>query len=150
MNRIKSIFVVLAALLLTIACNKEEQPVVEYLDVTPNNISGEWQLVEWKGAALDEDTYFYIDLVRKDREFVIYQNFDSMGDMPHVVTGNFNIETDLVKGAIISGMYDYSEGYWAHQYEVNDLTSTTMTWVAVDDPAFVQKFERCEIPAELK
>lgn len=149
MNRIKSMFFVLAALL-TVACNREEQPVVEYLDVTPNNISGEWQLVEWKGAALDEDTYFYIDLVRKDREFVIYQNFDSMGNMPHVMTGNFNIETDLVKGAIITGMYDYSEGFWAHQYEVNDLTANTMTWVAVDDAEFVQKFVRCEITAELK
>lgn len=149
MNRIKSIIGMLAAVVLAASCDKE-QPVQEYLDVTPNNIAGEWELVEWKGAALDEGTYFYIDLVRKDKEFTIYQNFDSMGEMPHVVTGNFNLETDVLLGAIIRGVYDYSEGYWSHQYEVNDLTENTMTWVALDDPTFVQKFVRCTIPSELK
>ena len=149
MNKIKPMILMLFASLLLLSCGKEE-PAVEYLEVTSNNISGEWKLVEWRGSALDDDTYFYIDLRRKDKEFTIYQNFDSIGDMPHKVTGNFNIETDLEKGAIIRGIYDYDEGYWSHEYEVNDLTKDSMIWVATDDPSFVQKFVRTQIPDNLK
>ena len=131
------------------ACGKEE-PVATYLEVTPNNISGEWKLVQWSGEALDADTYFYIDLVRKDRKYTIYQNFDSMGDMPHKITGEFNIELSDFGDPIIRGSYDYSEGFWSHRYMVTRLTETSMVWTAVDDESFVQKFERCTIPAELK
>ena len=149
MNKIKSIFAVLAVALVSVACGKEE-PVVTYLEVTPNNISGEWKLVQWRGEALDADTYFYIDLVRKDRKYTIYQNFDSMGDMPHKITGEFNIELSDFGDPIIRGSYDYSEGFWSHRYMVTRLTETSMVWTAVDDESFVQKFERCTIPAELK
>jgi hypothetical protein len=149
MNKIKSIFAVLAVALVSVACGKEE-PVVTYLEVTPNNISGEWKLVKWSGEALDADTYFYIDLVRKDRKYTIYQNFDSMGDMPHKITGEFNIELSDFGDPIIRGSYDYSEGFWSHRYMVTKLTETSMVWTAVDDESFVQKFERCTIPAELK
>lgn len=149
MNKIKSIFAVLAVALVSVACGKEE-PVATYLEVTPNNISGEWKLVQWSGEALDADTYFYIDLVRKDRKYTIYQNFDSMGDMPHKITGEFNIELSDFGDPIIRGSYDYSEGFWSHRYMVTRLTETSMVWTAVDDESFVQKFERCTIPAELK
>ena len=155
MNKIKSIFAVLAVVLLSVACSKEE-PVKEVeLAVTPNNVSGAWKLVQWKGqdgsfVDLDGDTYFYIDLVRKDRKFTIYQNFDSMGDMPHKVTGEFNIELSDIGEPIIRGVYDYSEGFWSHKYLVTSLTKTTMVWTSVEDPDFVQKFERCSVPAELK
>ena len=148
MKRIKSIFLMLSVAVSVVACSKDA-PLVEYLEVTPNNIAGQWKLVEWSGVA-HEYTYFYIDIVRKDREYTIYQNFDSMGDRPHVVTGNFNIETDVEKGAIIRGIYDYDEGYWSHEYEVNELTEDTMTWVATDDPTFVQKFVRTSIPENIK
>ena len=149
MNRIKSMFVMLAVATFAVACGKEE-PVVEYLDVTPNNLAGEWKLVEWKGGPLDEGTYFYIDIVRKGRKFTSYQNFDSMADMPHVVTGTYNIEMDVEDGAIIRGMYDYDEGFWSHSYKVDDLTKDSMTWTAEDDPTFIQKFVRTSIPSELK
>lgn len=148
MNRLKSIFAVLAAMALILSCGKDE-PVVEYLEVTPNNLAGEWKLVEWSGMA-HEYTYFYIDFVRKDRKFTIYQNFDSMENMPHVVTGEFNIEEDLEKGAVIRGIYDYDEGFWTYKYEVNELTDTSMTWIAIGNPAFIQKFVRTSIPAEIK
>ena len=136
MNRIKSMIVVFAAALFAVSCDKET-PVVEYLDVTPNNISGQWQLVKWNGSDLSEGSYFYMDLVRKETKFTIYQNFDSMSDYPHVVTGEFNIEMDVELGAIIRGIYDYDEGFWAHEYEVNNLTESSMEWVATDDPSFV-------------
>ena len=63
MNKIKTMIQMLLASLLLLSCGKEE-PAVEYLEVTSNNISGEWKLVEWRGSALQDDTYFYIDLVR--------------------------------------------------------------------------------------
>ena len=138
MNRIKSILAVLAVAMLAIACQKETAPAVVYLDVTPNNISGNWQLVEWNGQQLDAGTYFFIELVRKDKEFTIWQNFDSMSSYPHQVTGNYNLETDVEKGVIIIGKYDFDGGFWSHDYEVNDLTANQMTWVAVDDPGFTQ------------
>lgn len=150
MNKIKSIFALLAVVLLSVACGKEEPQVVKYLEVTPNNVSGEWKLVEWNGEALDAGTWFYIDLVRKERTFTMYQNFDSMGDMPHKVTGEFNIELSDIGEPVIRGTYDYSEGLWSHKYYVRELTATSMVWTAVDDNDFIQKFERCSIPAELK
>ena len=150
MNRFKSIIVALAAIVLAVSCGKDE-PVIEYLDVTPNNVAGEWKLVKWNGTDLNENSYFYMDLVRKDMEFTIYQNFDSMSAMPHVVTGNFEIMTDDPEiGAYITGMYDYDEGFWAHNYVVRNLTKDSMEWIAVDDPTFVQYFVRCSIPEELK
>lgn len=150
MNRLKSIVVMLTAAVLAVSCGKEKLPQVEYLEVTPNNIAGEWQLVRWNHEPLDEATYFYVDFVRKDKTFTIYQNFDSIADMPHVVTGEFNLETDLEHGVFIIGMYDYDEGHWAHNYYVRNLTKDSMEWVAVDDDTFVQEFVRTSIPSEIK
>ena len=148
MNRIKLMIFALAAVVY-VSCGKKD-PVVEYLDVTPNNIAGEWKLVEWDGTSLNDSTYMYLELVRKEKKFTIYQNFDSMGDMPHVVTGTFNIETHAELGAVIRGLYDYDEGVWAHDYEVNELTDESMIWVAVDDADFVQKWIRCTVPDKFK
>ena len=146
MNRLKSIFAVLAVAVLAIACQKEPSGAqVEYLDVTPNNIRGMWKLVEWDGQPLTGGTYFYIEFVRKDRTFTIWQNFDSIFNNAHEVTGTYNIETDVEKGAIIIGKYDYDGGLWSYKYEVNDLTSNSMTWVvANDENGFTQKFIRVD------
>ena len=38
------------AAVVSVSCGKKD-PVVEYLDVTPNNIAGEWKLVEWDGTS---------------------------------------------------------------------------------------------------
>ena len=151
MNRLKSILAMFAVAILAIACQKEPSgPQVEYLDVTPNNISGKWQLVEWDGQPLSEGTYFYIEIVRKDRKYTIWQNFDSIQENAHEVTGVYNIETDVELGAIIRGKYDFDGGLWAYDYEVNDLTSNSMTWVAIDNnDSFTQKFVRVsDIPVK--
>ena len=148
MNKFKSILVVLAAAMLAIACQKESAGTkVQYLDVTPNNLVGKWQLVEFNGEPLVGGTYFYIEFVRKDRKFTIWQNFDSISNNAHVETGTFNITTDVEFGAIIIGRYDnvYDGGHWSHKYEVNDLTSDSMTWVvAYEDNVHVQKFVRVD------
>lgn len=139
----------LAASLLMLSCAKKETPTVEYLDVNANNLAGNWELVEWRGAELVESSYFYMTIVRKDQLFTFYQNVDSMSDMPHVITGRFNLDTDPELGAIILGEYDYVGAFWSHQYVVKDLTADTMTWVAVDDSEEVKKFVRvASIPVE--
>ena len=150
MKGFKSIIVMLAAGVLALSCSKDEPAGNQYLPVTSNNISGQWQVVEWNGAPFAEGTWLYLEFVRKDAKLTIYQNFDSMGQMPHVITGVFNIIKDDMRGYILQGMYDNDEGMFAHKYIVQKLTKNSMEWVAEDDPAFVMNFERCVIPDGLK
>ena len=142
MNIFKKLSILLSVVLLA-SCVEKEAPI-EYLDVNAHTISGSWKLVEWNGAALNESTYMYVNFVRNDRTYTIYQNLDSFSDVPHVVTGSFYIETDMELGAVIRGNYDYDSGDWAHRYIIKDLTATTMIWVAKDDATYVQKYERVE------
>lgn len=142
MNILKKLAILLAAALLA-SCAEKEEPIV-YLDVNAHNISGSWQLQEWNGTVLDESTYMYVNFVRNDKTYTIYQNLDSFKDVPHIVTGSFYIETDVELGAIIRGNYDYDSGDWAHRYIVKNLTATEMTWIAKDDETYVQKFVRVD------
>lgn len=145
----KSFISVLFVSLILVSCGKEQPEVIEYLDVNANNISGSWELVDWNGSALQEGTYVFINLVRNDRTYTMYQNIDSFGEIPHVITGRYFIETDPAVGAVIRGDYDHDSGDWAHRYIVKDLTATSMTWVAKDNPEYIQKYERVEsIPVE--
>lgn len=126
-----------------VSCTQDVEPI-EYLDVNAHNISGSWKLVEWSGVNQTDDVYMYVNFVRNDKTFTIYQNHDSLPHVPHISTGTFYIETDVELGAIIRGMYDNDSGDWAHRYIVKELTATSMTWVAKDEPDYVQKFERVE------
>ena len=153
MKRFKNILAsALAALsFFAVSCDRNDmtEPQVEYLDVNSNNISGKWELVEWNGNALTAGTYVFMEIVRNDRTFKIYQNLDSFSDVPHVVSGSYYIETDPELGAIIRGVYDHDSGDWAHRYIIKDLTASEMTWVAKDDPDYIQKYVRVEsIPVE--
>lgn len=153
MKRFKNILAsALAALsFFAVSCDRNDmtEPQVEYLDVNANNISGKWELVEWNGNAMTAGTYVFMEIVRNDRTFKIYQNLDSFSDVPHVVSGSYYIETDPELGAIIRGLYDHDSGDWAHRYIIKDLTTSEMTWVAKDDPDYIQKYVRVEsIPVE--
>ncbi|MBR2856819.1 MAG: lipocalin family protein [Bacteroidales bacterium] len=143
MNIIKKITILLLSAAALVSCAEKEEPIV-YLDVNANNIAGSWKLVEWNGAALAPDTYMYVNFVRNDRTFTIYQNIDSFSNVPHVATGAYYIETDVELGAIIRGSYDYDSGDWAHRYVVTELTATGMKWTARDNAAYVQIFERVD------
>ena len=153
MNTFKKIMTAALAALsfLAVSCDRNDvsEPQEIYLDVNANNISGKWELVEWNGTALTSGTYVFLDIVRNDRSFKIYQNLDSFSNVPHVVSGLYNLETDPELGAIIRGTYDHDSGDWAHRYIIKDLTAVKMTWVAKDDPDYVQKYVRVEsIPVE--
>ena len=127
-----------------VSCEKVESDSVVYLEVNANNISGKWELVEWNDAELAADTYVYLNIVRNDRTYTIYQNVDSFDNVPHVITGSYSLETDPELGAIIRGNYDYDSGDWNHRYIIKNLTATEMTWVAKDDKDFIQKYKRVE------
>ena len=149
MNRIKRFlsasFAVLAAMA-AISCETEEDKVPEpvQLEVNANNISGKWQLMQWNESSLNDDTYVYIDIVRNDRTYTMYQNIDSFKDVPHKITGSYYLEVDPAIGAVIRGNYDHDSGDWAHRYIITDLTRTKMVWTAKDDPTFVQIWNRVD------
>ena len=151
MNKITKILVLAFMAVASMACNKIDDPQgngPEPLEVNTNNISGKWELVEWNGAPMAEGTYVYMDIER-GKTYTMYQNLDSFSNIPHVITGSYNLATDPELGAIIRGSYDHDNGDWAHRYIIKDLYENEMFWVAKDDPAFTQKFRRVStIPVE--
>lgn len=145
MKKIFTLISIIALAFSAVSCEKEEnnaQP--QQLEVNANNISGQWELVEWNGENLAEGTYVYLDIVRNDKTYTMYQNMDSFTNVPHVITGSYYLYTDVELGAIIRGSYDHDSGEWSHRYVIKSLTSNTMEWVATDDLTFSQKFVRVD------
>lgn len=131
-----------------ISCSDDEEYVEPILDVTPNNIAGEWCLESWNDAPLAEGSYVYISFERADRTYTLYQNVDSAPF--RTLTGRYYITTDMELGAVIRGDYDFGVGEWTHRYVVKDLTAKSMTWIAKDNPDDVSVYVRCEIPEQVK
>ena len=145
MKRLAYLFSTLALILAVSSCEKEIGGDEELLlEVNANNISGKWQLMQWNESSLNDDTYVYIDIVRNDRTYTMYQNIDSFKDVPHMITGSYYLEVDPAVGAVIRGNYDHDSGDWAHRYIITDLTRTKMVWTAKDDPTFVQIWNRVD------
>ena len=76
--------------------------------------------------------------------FEITTNLDSSDLVPHTSNGTFNIVTDDAIGSIIKGKYDHGGEMWSHDYVITDLTSTTMTWTALDNEFYIQHFRKAE------
>lgn len=150
MKHLKFVLIAVAAML--VACNDEpsEQPEV-LIDVTPNNIEGVWMLDSYDGGAtLAEGSYVYIEFVRSERTYTLYQNVGSMG--VEVKQGRYYIETDAELGAVIRGTYgtdEYDYAEWAHRYIV-EMTADTMRWTAKDDREDVSVYRRIEALPELE
>ena len=117
------------------------------VEVTPNNIAGVWKLQRWSGS----DQYtpeVYLELIRRDRKFNIYENYGSM--YPRLVTGTFSLESDYYKGAILKGKYNHSSGNWNNDYIVY-LYANAMILTVDGDATDVQIFVRVsEVPADIK
>jgi len=127
---------------LIVACSKVEV-AHDFLDVTPNNISGVWSMESYDdGEPLADGSYYYIVFDRAEKRFESFDNLGSMG--VHKRSGRYDIYTN--QAAIIRGMYDFGQGDWEHQYYVRDLTKNRMVWVAVDDESLVQVYVRAELP----
>lgn len=152
MNRRNSIFaLLLVAALSMVSCGKDDltQPQEEQLEVNENNISGKWMLVEWNNAPLAEGTYVYLDILRNEKTYTMYQNVDSFAGVPHVITGSYYLYTDVELGAVIRGDYDHDNGEWSDRYVIKSLTKTKMVWAGKNDDAFIQEFSRVDsIPVE--
>ena len=130
------------------ACSPQEELAPQSLEVTPNNISGVWELTERDGKALPEGVYCYIKFVRRDMTFTMYHNFDSM--YPRRFTGTFNITKDEYKGYILDGKYDNGTGNWNNSYIVASLYEEWMKLVADYENGEVCKYVRCSgVPAEI-
>lgn len=142
MKKIVKFAVMLSVLFGAMACADKDNIGNEYLDVTFNNISGDWKMESYEGGiTLPEGGYYYITFNRKDRRFVSYDNTDSMGAV--TLTGRYDIITN--EAAIIYGMYDH-KGDWEQRYYVRNLTKERMEWVAVDDESIVRVYVRTELP----
>ena len=145
MKRILNLITFLSAFA-AVSCELVEDGGIQepLLEVNANNISGKWQLMQWNESSLNDDTYVYIDIVRNDRTYTMYQNIDSFKDVPHMITGSYYLEVDPAVGAVIRGNYDHDSGDWAHRYIITDLTHSHMVWTAKDDPTFIQIWNRVD------
>lgn len=143
MNRIKFLIAMALSAVVAASCEKNDmtEPAEELLEVNVTNISGEWKLVEWNGAALAEGTYVNID-IQRDGTYTMKQNIDSFQNVPHTVTGRYALTVDVE--AVIRGAYDHDSGDWAHRYVITKLTKNKMLWTALDDSSFTQLFERID------
>lgn len=146
-NLLKGTLIAVLAMTL-LSCNNDDEYVEPILDVTPNNIAGEWRLESWNDAPLADGSYVYINFERADRTYTLYQNIDSAP--ARTLVGRYYISTDMELGAVIRGDYDFGVGEWAHRYIVKDLTANSMTWIAKDNPDDVTVYVRCEIPEQVK
>ena len=145
MNMKKILILISIIVLSAVSCEKHTLPEEpQQLEVNAHNISGQWTLVEWNGMHMAEGTYVYLDIVRNDKTYTMYQNMDSFTNVPHVVTGSYTIYTDPELGAIIRGSYDHDNGEWAHRYIVKSLTANEMVWIAKDDATYVQTYVRAD------
>lgn len=121
----------------------EPEVVIEYLEVTPYNLDGKWELVSWTGGMFPEGAYVNIELQKKDQTFILSQKVDSFNE--RIITGRFNIYIDENLGVpVIRGEYDHGVGSWQNRYIVKDLTTDSMTWFALNNPEDIQFFQRVQ------
>ena len=141
--------ILLAAILCS--CNNNNYEQTETLiDVTPTSLAGVWMLENYdNGKTLAEGNFVYIEFVRSDRSYTLYQNVGSM--YTQTMTGNYFIDIDPAYGAIIRGNYgtdEYNYFDWSHRYIVT-MTADRMRWQAKDDNQNVSVYVRVESLPEL-
>ena len=141
----KYIALLFAALALC-SCDKPDNNQSDMLiEVTPTTLAGLWMLESYdNGKTLAEGTFVYIDFVRSDRSYTIYQNVGSM--YTQTITGNYCIDIDSELGAVIRGnygTYEYNYFDWSHRYIVQ-MQSDTMRWIAKDDPENISVYIRVD------
>lgn len=145
----KYLMILLAAILCS--CNNNNYEQTETLiDVTPTSLAGVWMLESYdNGKTLAEGNFVYIEFVRSNRSYTLYQNVGSM--YTQTMSGNYFIETDPNYGAIIRGNYgasDHNYFDWSHRYIVS-MTADRMRWQAKDDAENVSVYVRVESLPEL-
>ena len=133
--------------IIAIGCEKpvvdNEQPLPQP-DVTYETIAGAWQLTEWRGEALSEQTFLYIEFDDESRRFEMWDNIGSMYTQHK--SGAFSIQQDANGNYTISGQYDNGVGDWANSYRVEmQRDGEDMLW-STDTESMLFSFYIGEIP----
>ena len=146
----KRYLTILFAALVLCSCNNTNEPTEVLVDVTPTNLAGVWMLESFdNGKSLADGDFVYIEFVRTDRSYTLYQSVGSM--YTQTMTGNYFIEIDPAYVSIISGNYgtdEYNYFDWSHRYIVT-MTADRMRWVAKDDEQNVSVYVRVDALPEL-
>ena len=147
-NFLKTVAIFLAVFSFAACSNDDADFASKSLEVTPHNMSGYWMLSEYNGQEIPEGLFCYVEYIRKNRKFVIYQKFDSM--YPRRITGVYSIEKDKYGKYILSGKYDYGMGEWNNKYFVTELHENSMILTSDSENAEISKYIRCnEIPEDV-
>lgn len=132
--------------IIAISCEKpvvdNEQPLPQP-DVTYETIAGAWQLTEWRGEALSEQTFLYIEFDDESRCFEMWDNIGSMYTQHK--SGTFSIAQNDQKEFVLTGTYDNGVGDWANVYTVRMMAQgEKMVWYAEDENSIFGRIS--EIP----
>lgn len=141
--KINKIFTALAAMamLCVASCTKMSVEETEvYLEVNASNLHGNWELVSINDEPAAAN--FYINFDRSGNKFAIWETFTSIPSSYNYSEGTFAFYTDE-RGMMIRGIDSIKEE-WSDMYLIKKLTKTSMTWVGVNDPNFVQTFNRID------
>lgn len=145
MRHLKLLFLAVMSII-AISCEKpvvdNEQPLPQP-DVTYETIAGAWQLTEWRGEALSEQTFLYIEFDDESRRFEMWDNIGSMYTQHK--SGTFSIAQNDQKEFVLTGTYDNGVGDWANVYTVRMMVQgEKMVWYAEDENSIFSRIS--EIP----
>ena len=145
MRHFKLLFLAVMSII-AISCEKpivdNEQPLPQP-DVTYETIAGAWQLTEWRGEALSEQTFLYIEVDDESRRFEMWDNIGSMYTQHK--SGTFSIAQNDQKEFVLTGTYDNGVGDWANVYTVRMMAQgEKMVWYAEDENSIFSRIS--EIP----
>lgn len=145
MRHFKLLFLAVMSII-AISCEKpvvdNEQPLPQP-DVTYETIAGAWQLTEWRGEALSEQTLLYIEFDDESRRFEMWDNIGSMYTQHK--SGTFSIALNDQKEFVLTGTYDNGVGDWANVYTVRMMAQgEKMVWYAEDENSIFSRIS--EIP----
>ena len=132
--------------IIAIGCEKpvvdNEQPLPEP-EVTYEAMDGAWQLTEWRGEALSDQTFLYIAFDDETRRFEMWDNLGSMYTQQRA--GTYSISTNTKGEYILCGTYDNGVGDWNAEYVVSiDQEATEMVWHSEDETSIFSRI--AEIP----
>ena len=132
--------------IIAIGCEKSvvdnEQPLPEP-ELTYEAMDGAWQLPEWRGEALSDQTFLYIAFDDETRRFEMWDNLGSMYTQQRA--GRYSISTNTKGEYILCGTYDNGVGDWNAEYVVSiDQEATEMVWRSEDETSIFCRIN--EIP----
>ena len=106
-------------------------------------MDGAWQLTEWRGEALSDQTFLYIAFDDETRRFEMWDNLGSMYTQQRA--GTYSISTNTKGEYILCGTYDNGVGDWNAEYVVSiDQEATEMVWRSEDETSIFCRIN--EIP----